>query len=65
MNKCVCDICKTNTAQENFKVKQKNLFTIFEPGLVIPRSKWVDIDICETCYDQLVQVSKEGKKIDE
>lgn len=61
MNKCVCDICKTNTAQENFKIKQKKLIPIFENGIVIPMSKWVNIDICETCYDQLVQVSKEEK----
>lgn len=65
MNKCVCDICKMNDAQKKFKVKQEKRIAIREHGLVIPRSKWVDIDICETCYDQLVQVSKGGKKIDE
>lgn len=32
MNKCVCDICKTNTAKENFKVKQKKFFLLLNMG---------------------------------
>lgn len=51
MNKTVCDICKTNEAVRNFKVKR--LKSMFD---------WQRIDICANCYNQLIQNSKKGDK---
>ena len=58
MNKCICDICRKNTADNNFKVKQKREFPTYEYDLVLMNSHWVRIDACTECYEKLVNIKE-------
>ena len=51
MNKCICDICGVNEANNHFKVKQLDEYRV---GFSEITKKWVPIDICNTCYNKLV-----------
>ena len=42
MNKKICDLCKTNEADNNFKVKKDG------------RLGWERTDICDVCYRKLI-----------
>ena len=59
MNKCICDICKRNTADKHFKVKEKREFPTYEYGLVLMNSHWINIDICEGCYAKLMNIKED------
>ena len=57
MEKCICDVCEKNIAYKNFKVKIEN--HTFRNGL--PRREWERIDICDLCYQALVDASRKGE----
>ncbi len=60
MYKCVCDVCRSNEANQHFKIKK--LCGVFR----FPRevSEWVELDICEQCYEKFIGVihEKEDRK---
>lgn len=53
MIKCLCDICKKNEANKHFKVKQKE--RRWTNGYYW--TKYAKIDICENCYDKLINLT--------
>lgn len=53
MIKVVCDICGTRPADNRFKVKKEIATAFIDAGLAFPIKEWVDIDICEECYQKL------------
>lgn len=54
MIRCLCDLCGKNEAAEKFKVKQlKN--TVISDFHV---RRWLEIDICESCYHILLRNAK-------
>ena len=58
----VCDVCKKNYADERFKVKQEKTLGSYEYGIVFPKKSWVEIDICDKCYEQLIKISRQGEE---
>ena len=62
MTKKICDICKTNEATRNFRVKElTEVYEITKYG-VFPEKAWLDIDICESCIKQIAEGVKKEKK---
>lgn len=53
MKKRICDICDKNVASNNFKVKQEKCFGDYDMGFVFPRYEWVEIDICDECFEKM------------
>lgn len=55
MYKCVCDVCRSNEANQHFKVKK--LCKVFR----FPRevSEWVKLDICDQCYEKFIGIIHE------
>ncbi len=53
MIKCLCDICKKNEANKHFKVKRKE--RRWRNGYYW--TKYAKIDICENCYDKLINLT--------
>lgn len=56
MNKCICDICNNNIADNRFRVKMEKEIVDYEYGHVFPKWKWVDIDICKACYSKFLKL---------
>ena len=54
MDKCVCDICSTNTAVHKFKAKR--LQGVVRDDMHVMR--WVRIDVCEPCYHKLLRAKE-------
>ena len=57
MEKCICDVGEKNIAYKNFKVKMAT--HTFRN--VLPRREWERIDICDLCYQALVDASRKGE----
>ena len=56
MQKCVCDICGTDEPKHHWKIKEKRLCFSGDP---IPSIIWDRIDICDICFNNLVQLRYE------
>lgn len=54
MKKYICDVCKTNTANYHFKVKE--LKSVVRSDMHVMR--WVRIDICDRCYNKLLRAKE-------
>ena len=59
MNKCFGDICKTREAAKKFKVKE--LKSMFDIDMRTDKFSWTRIDICGTCYNQMINNSIHAK----
>lgn len=59
MNKCICDICGVNEADNHFKVKQLDVIDLGEYS-----RRWIPIDICKECYTKLISEVKQQKQDD-
>ena len=59
MQRIICDFCKTNTAEKQFKVKELIEMADYEFGHVIGKPTWVTRDICQKCYDKLFKIPLE------
>lgn len=57
MNKCICDICKIDNPNHHFKIKERKLMTSCVSDL--PIFSWEQIDICDKCFSNLVQLRYE------
>lgn len=64
MNKRICDICEKNEANNNYKIKQEKCFGDYDMGFVFPRYEWVEIDICDECFEKMKTI-KDYKKLEE
>lgn len=64
MNKRICDICEKNEANNNFKIKQEKCFADYEHGFVFPRYEWVEIDICNECFEKMKTIKDYRKLFD-
>ena len=59
MNKTICDICKENEADKNYKFKEfDNALDIFGR-----KTGWKYIDICPTCYENLKTYAREPEDV--
>lgn len=56
MNKCVCDVCCKNPAQNQFKVKRQ--MPVVRADIHVMR--WVRIDICDSCFQKLMRAIDGG-----
>lgn len=63
MNKRICDICEKNEANNNYKMKQEKCFGDYDMGFVFPRYEWVEIDICDECFEKMKTI-KDYKKLE-
>lgn len=63
MNKKICDICDKREANNNFRVQQQaeSGFLLFGFDC-IPKMEWVEIDICEECFEKMKTI-KDYKKL--
>lgn len=63
MNKRICDICETKEANNRFCVMQEKETSSYSTfGFLIPKKEWVDIDICDECFEKMKTI-KNYKKI--
>ena len=63
MNKRICDICEKREANNNFRMQQeKEVAGCSTFGFLIPKMEWVDIDICDECFEKMKTV-KDYKKL--
>lgn len=53
MNKRICDICDKREANNNYKIKQEKCFGHSDMGHIFPRYEWVEIDICDECFEKM------------
>lgn len=56
MNKCICDICNQNVADNQFRVKMEKKIADYEYGHAFPKWGMMDIDICENCYNKFRRI---------
>lgn len=63
MNKRICDICNKNEANNSFRMQQeKEVASHSVFGFLIPKMEWVEIDICDECFEKMKTV-KDYKKL--
>lgn len=62
MNKRICDICEKNEANVNYKIKQQKCVANIDMGFVFPKYEWVEIDICDVCFEKMNTI-KDYKKL--
>ena len=63
MNKRICDICNKNEANNSFRMQQEKEVTSHSVfGFLIPKIEWVEIDICDECFEKMKTV-KDYKKL--
>ena len=62
MNKRICDICEKNEANKNYKIKQQKCFADYSMGFVFPKYEWIEIDICNECFEKMNTI-KDYKKL--
>ena len=63
MEKCLCDICGRNPADTSYRVEQFKKVQDFSFGFFMGKKKWIKIDICKSCYTQLVNNSLKTEKV--
>ena len=60
MNKRICDICDKREANNGFRIQQEKEVTF---GFVVYSNKeWVEIDICDKCFEKMKTI-KDYKKL--
>ena len=63
MNKRICDICEKNEANNSFRIQQeKEVASHSTFGFLIPKMEWVEIDICDECFEKMKTI-KDYKKL--
>lgn len=63
MNKRICDICEKNEASNRFRIQQeKEVVDHSTFGFPIPKMEWVEIDICDECFEKMNTI-KDYKKL--
>ena len=63
MNKRICDICDKNEASNRFRVKQEKEVADYSTfGFLIPKMEWVEINICDECFEKMNTI-KDYKKL--
>lgn len=64
MNKRICDICEKNEANNSFRIQQEKEVASYSStfGFLIPKMEWVEIDICDECFEKMKTV-KDYKKL--
>lgn len=63
MNKRICDICDKNEANNSFRIQQEKEVANFSTfGFPIPKMEWVEIDICDECFEKMKTI-KDYKKL--
>ena len=63
MNKRICDICEKNEANNSFRIQQEKEVANYSTfGFLIPKMEWVDIDICDECFEKMKTI-KDYKKL--
>jgi hypothetical protein len=58
MNKCVCDICGVENPQRAYKIKERKLMHSYTSD-IYPIISWQQVDICNTCFDNLAKLRYE------
>ena len=65
MNKRICDICDKNEANNSFRIQQEKEVASFSTfGFAIPKKEWVEIDICDECFEKMMTVKHYKKLMD-
>lgn len=65
MNKRICDICEKNEANNSFRIQQEKevaSYSIF--GFPIPKMEWVEINICDECFEKMKTIKDYRKLFD-
>lgn len=63
MNKRICDICEKNEANNSFRIQQEKEVANYSTfGFLIPKMEWVEIDICDECFEKMKTI-KDYKKL--
>lgn len=63
MNKRICDICEKNEANNSFRIQQEKEVANYSTfGFPIPKIEWVEIDICDECFEKMKTI-KDYKKL--
>lgn len=63
MNKRICDICDKREANNKFRIQQeKEVVSYSTFGFPIPKMEWVEIDICDECFEKMKTI-KDYKKL--
>ena len=62
MNKKICDICDKKEANNTFRIQQEKEVASYSLGFIIPKKEWVEIDICDECFEKMKTV-KDYKKL--
>lgn len=56
MKKVVCDICGVDEPKHNWKIKERSLYY---GGDKVPIIRWDRLDICDRCFENLVNLRYE------
>lgn len=65
MNKRICDICERNEADNRFRIQQeKETADCSTFGFLIPKMEWVEIDICNECFEKMNTIKNYKKLMD-
>lgn len=63
MNKRICDICDKNEANNSFRMQQEKEVANYSTfGFLVPKMEWVEIDICDECFEKMNTI-KDYKKL--
>jgi hypothetical protein len=62
MNKRICDICDKKEANNSFRIQQEKEVASYSLGFLIPKKEWVEIDICDECFEKMKTI-KDYKKL--
>lgn len=63
MNKRICDICEKNEANNSFRIQQEKEVAGYSSfGFLVPKMEWVEIDICDECFEKMKTI-KDYKKL--
>lgn len=65
MNKRICDICEKNEANNNFRIQQEKEVASYSTfGFLVPKMEWVEIDICDECFEKMKTIKDYRKLFD-
>lgn len=65
MNKRICDICEKNEANNSFRIQQEKEVASFSTfGFPVPKMEWVEIDICDECFEKMKTIKDYRKLFD-
>lgn len=65
MNKRICDVCEKREANNSFRMQQeKEVERCSTFGFLIPKMEWVEIDICDECFEKMNTIKNYKKLMD-